>query len=67
LLITCENSKEVVNLNIIKNDIMDIFEKGNTLDYFGKKVTVLEEDGNYVLIEFENKTKICTNKNTFLN
>ena len=46
---------------------MDIFKTGSTLDYFGKKVTVLEEDGNYVLIEFENKTKICTNKNTFLN
>ena len=46
---------------------MDIFEKGNTLDYFGKKVTVLEEDENYVLIKFESKTKICTNKNTFLN
>jgi hypothetical protein len=46
---------------------MDIFKTGSTLYYFGKKVTVLEEDGNYVLIEFENKTKICTNKNTFLN
>ena len=51
----------------IKNSIMDIFKTGNTLNYFGKKVTVIEESGNYVLIEFESKTKLCTNKNTFLN
>ena len=46
---------------------MDIFKTGNTLNYFGKKVTVIEESRNYVLIEFESKTKLCTNKNTFLN
>ena len=46
---------------------MDIFKTGNTLNYFGKKVIVIEESVNYVLIEFESKTKLCTNKNTFLN
>lgn len=43
------------------------FKKGNKLNYFGSIVEVVNSDNTHVVILFENGTKICTNKNTFLN
>ena len=39
---------------------------GDTVNYFGKDVKIVDIDKTHVLIQFENGTKICTNKNTFL-
>lgn len=38
---------------------------GDTLNYFGQSVKVLDLNYTHVLIEFESGTKICTNKLTF--
>jgi hypothetical protein len=38
---------------------------GDTLNYFGNKVIVIETNQTHVLIQFESGTKICTNKFTF--
>ena len=40
-------------------------KKGDILNYFGKKVIVLEINQTHVLIQFESGTKICTNRFTF--
>ena len=40
---------------------------GDELNYYGKKVIVLETNSTHVLVEFENGTKICTPKLTFAN
>jgi hypothetical protein len=38
---------------------------GDTLNYFGESVIVLDLNSTHVLIQFESGTKLCTNKLTF--
>lgn len=38
---------------------------GLKLKYFGKDCTVLDFDKTHVVVQFENGTKLCTNRNTF--
>jgi hypothetical protein len=33
------------------------------INYFGKKAKVLQKNNTHILIQFENGTKLCTNKN----
>lgn len=40
-------------------------QKGDNLSYFVKPVTVLAFDKTHCVVEFENGTKLCTNRNTF--
>ena len=42
-----------------------MFEIGNELNYFGKKVEVVTSNDKYVLIKFSSGTKTCTSKLTF--
>jgi len=38
---------------------------GQTLNYFGELVEVVDLNSTHVLIKFKNGMKICTNRNTF--
>ena len=38
---------------------------GKKLNYYGKEVTVINEDKTHVLIQFKSGTKIATPKATF--
>ena len=44
-----------------------MFNKGNKVNYFGKIAEVVDSNSTHVLILFDNGTKLCTNKSTFLN
>ena len=43
-----------------------MFENGKKLNYFGRVCELIESKGKYVLIRFNDGTKICTPKSTFL-
>lgn len=38
---------------------------GDKLNYYGKNVVVINLNLTHCVVEFENGTKLCTNKNTF--
>lgn len=38
---------------------------GKKLNYFGKQVTVLDENKTHFLVQFESGTKIATPRSTF--
>ena len=41
--------------------------KGDILNYYGKPCEVIESKDKHVLIMFEDGSKICTNKGSFIN
>jgi hypothetical protein len=51
-----------VKQNNLKTEIMEV---GQKLNYFGSVCTVVQFDKTHVVIQFENGTKLCTNRNTF--
>jgi len=44
---------------------LEMFNKGDKLNYFGKTVEVVNSNDKYVLIVFNTGTKICTPKILF--